>query len=170
LLENEEAAREPWLSHWHAVRADIDPLGIAILGRVIRLGPTFEAFRAGTLAEFGLTPEVSDLIISLLRNGPPNELNLGALGPESTFPVASSGAMTYRVDNAERLGLVERKPDAKDRRGVMVALTPKGLELAHRVVDVHMVLVEKFLAGFSPDDRASLGRLLQRLIEGLAPT
>jgi hypothetical protein len=41
--------------------------------------------------------------------------------------------------------------------------------LAHRVVDVHMVLVEKFLAGFSPDDRASLGQLLQRLIVGLTP-
>ena len=169
MSDNEEAAREPWLSAWHAVRPDIDPLGIAILGRLIRLAPTFEAFRADTLAELGLTPEVSDLIISLLRNGPPYELNLGALVPESTFPVASSGAMTYRVDNAERLGLVERKRDAKDRRGVMVALTPKGLELAHRVVDVHMVLVETFLAGFSPDDRASLGQLLQRLIVGLTP-
>jgi DNA-binding MarR family transcriptional regulator len=170
VLNADESAREPWLSSWQAVRADIDPLGIAILGRLIRLAPTFEAFRADTLAELGLTAEVSDLIISLLRNGPPYELNLGALGPESTYPVSSSGAMTYRVDNAERLGLVERKRDAKDRRGVMVALTPKGLELAHRNVDVHMLLVEKFLAGFSADDRASLGRLLQRLIEGLTPT
>ena len=159
--------RELWLSNWHSVRTDIDPVAIAILGRIIRLNPAFEAHRAAALAALGLTPEVSDLIISLLRSGPPHALNSGALSPEATYPISSSGAMTYRVDRAEALGLVERRRDPQDRRGVLVGLTIKGLDLANRDVDAHMELTANFLASFSAAERAALSRLLQKLLAAL---
>jgi DNA-binding MarR family transcriptional regulator len=157
---------ESWLANWHAVRSDIDPIGIAILGRIIRLSPAFESYRAHALSSLGLTPEVSDLIISLLRNGPPYEMNSGCLSLESTYPVTTSGGVTYRVDSAERLGLVTRRRATKDRRGVIVALTEKGLELANHDVDVHMELVDRFLRDFSEEERAVLAQLLQKLLAG----
>jgi DNA-binding MarR family transcriptional regulator len=166
-LSRRDAVPEAWLSHWYAVRPDIDPLGIAILGRIIRLGPAFESHRAAVLASLGLTPEVSDLIISLLRRGPPHELPAGSLSPESTFPLSTSGGMTYRVDSAEKLGLVNRRHDDKDRRSVIVSLTKKGLDLANRDVDMHMELVARLLGEFSNVDRSTLARLLQRLLKGL---
>lgn len=161
-------AGERWLANWLTVRRDIDPLSIAIVGRIFRLYPAFEAFRSAELSALGLTPEVSDLIISLLRNGPPYELNVGALRQEATFPLSSSGAITYRIDCAERQGLVERRRDGKDRRGVIVALTPKGFALANRDVDLHMRLVERFLTDFSFEERTMLATLLQKLILGLS--
>ena len=168
MTRGDVSAREHWLANWLSVRGDIDPLGIAILGRIFRLYPAFEAFRSAELSRLGLTPEVSDLAISLLRNGPPYELNVGALRQEATFPLSSSGAITYRIDCAEKRGLVERRPDKKDRRGVIVGLTPKGLALANQDVDLHLRLVERFLADFSSDERAMLATLLQKLILGLS--
>ena len=108
-----------------------------------------------------MTPEVADLIISLLR-GTPHELPAGSLSPESTL---STTGVTYRVDSAEKLGLVNRRRDDKDRRSVIASLTKKGLDLANREVDMHMELVAR-LAEFSNDDRSTLAQLLQRLLKG----
>lgn len=160
-------SREAWLVRWHAERTDIDPTDIAILGRLIRLGPAFESYRGEALASMGTTPEVSDLIISLLRSGRPYELNAGALALEATYPLSTTGGMTYRVDSAEKLGLVERRRDAKDRRAVIVRLTLKGLALANKNVDIHMKLVAQFLADFTDDERASVAHLLKKLLIGL---
>ena len=156
---------ELWLSDWYASRPDVDPEIIAIFGRIIRLSSGFERFRAPVLDELGLTPEVSDLTISLLRTGPPYELNAGALTAQATFPVTTTGAMTYRIDRAEALGLVERRRDPTDRRGVIVRLTKKGLASANHNVDLHWEFMQRVLSEFSPQDRAQLGELLQKLLE-----
>jgi DNA-binding MarR family transcriptional regulator len=134
---------------------------------MIRLAPAFESFRAEALASMGLTPETSDLIISLLRAGPPHELNAGALAVESTYPLSTTGGMTYRIDCAEKLGLVQRRRDTKDRRAVIVGLTKKGLALANHDVDVHMKLIAQYLDDFTDDERAVLAHLLQKLLVGL---
>ena len=44
--------------------------------------------------------------------------------------------MTNRVDRLETRGLLERLPDPDDRRGVLVALTSAGVELADRAIGV----------------------------------
>ena len=72
-------------------------------------------------------------------------LNAGDLRVEATFPIDSSSAMTYRIDRAEALGLVERRRDPKDRRGVIISLTPRGRELAHRDVDLNVEFVRELL-------------------------
>lgn len=160
-------SRESWLVRWHAERTDVDRMNIAINGRLIRLGPAFEAFRAPALASMGLTPEVSDLIISLLRNGPPYELSAGALADEATYPLTTTGGLTYRIDRAEKLGLVKRRRDSKDRRSVIVGLTEHGLALANQNVNVHMDLMQQCLEDFTENERATLARLLQKLLIGI---
>jgi DNA-binding MarR family transcriptional regulator len=156
---------ELWLRDWYASRPDVDPESIAIFGRIIRLSSGFERFRAPLLDALGLTPEISDLTVSLLRAGPPYELNVGALTAQATFPVTTTGAMTYRIDRAEALGLVERRRDPSDRRGVIVRLTKKGLASANRNVDVHVEFMQRILLEFSSEERVQLSELLQKLLE-----
>jgi DNA-binding MarR family transcriptional regulator len=74
--------------------------------------------------------------------------------------------MTYLIDDLERAGLVERRPDPADRRARRVLLTEDGrarlcaLEQALRQVE------DELLAPLEADERAVLRRLLSRLAAG----
>ena len=74
------------------------------------------------------------MIVTIRRAGPPYELRPRDILREGLL---SSGAVTNRVDRAEKMGLVERRPDPADRRSVIVRLTPAGLRLADEVIVQH---------------------------------
>jgi len=159
---------EAWLEGWRSERPDVDLQFFAIFGRIIRLSCGFDRFRAPVLRELGVTPEISDLIISLLRSGEPYELNCRELAEQATFPVTTSGAMTHRIDCAEALGLVERRRDLRDRRAVLVGLTKKGLRAANLNVDLHIRFLREILGDFSATERTQLAAILKKLLTGFA--
>ena len=71
--------------------------------------------------------------------------------------------MTYLLDDLEKAGLVERKPDPADRRARRVVLTEDGRA---RLCDVERRLrrVEDHVLGpLDPSERDTLRTLLQRL-------
>jgi DNA-binding MarR family transcriptional regulator len=71
--------------------------------------------------------------------------------------------MTYLLDDLEKAGLVERRPDPADRRARRVVLTVAGTA---RLCDVERRLrhVEEHLLGpLDPDERHTLRVLLQRV-------
>ncbi|HTZ56081.1 MAG TPA: MarR family transcriptional regulator [Candidatus Acidoferrum sp.] len=156
---------EPWLAAWFALHPDVDREAIATVGRVIRLHPAWDRFRTPILASLGVTTEVSDLIITLYRAGRPHELNPSALAAGATV---TSGAMTYRIDAAERLGLVERVADPKDRRGTIVRLTKKGKQTAQRDFELHVERMREVLDDFTAEEVATLLPLLGRLLAAIA--
>ena len=155
---------EPWLGQWQKVRPDIDPSKFAINGRLIRLLRSFERQREKLLESIGLTLETSDLLISLLRSGAPEGLSATELRSAATFPIDTSSAMTYRIDRAQSLGLVERRRSDTDRRGVIISLTERGRDLAQKDVELHMTLMDTLLADFSDTERATLSELLGRFL------
>jgi DNA-binding MarR family transcriptional regulator len=74
------------------------------------------------------------------------------------------------VDALAALGLVHRKPDPVDGRGVLVVATPKAVDLVAerraRLVDT----LDQGLAGMSRADRERLVSLLAELNDVLDPT
>jgi DNA-binding MarR family transcriptional regulator len=159
---------EPWLADWISLRPTIDRHAAALVGRIIRINSAFQARRTPLLASLGLTPEVSDLVISLLRIGPPHELKAGLLAQQATYPLATSGSMTYRIDRAEALGLVERVRDPNDRRGIIVRLTTRGFDVANQDVDAHHAWMRDVLSHFEPADLPEVDRLLKKLLDALS--
>jgi len=81
--------------------------------------------------------------------------------------MVTSGAVTKRVDRLERVGLLAREPDPRDRRGVLVRLTPQGLELVNQAVEQHVANEERLLASLTRKDREQLARLLRKLGESM---
>ncbi|HTH61851.1 MAG TPA: MarR family transcriptional regulator [Paraburkholderia sp.] len=75
-----------------------------------------------------------------------------------------TGSMTRMLDRLEKKGFVERRRSSADRRVVELALTPAGQHAARELPALIDAVLRDQLQGFSPDDVATLVRLLQRFI------
>jgi DNA-binding MarR family transcriptional regulator len=152
------------LEQWARERPDLDASPMGVIGRVNRLGRELERAIERVFIRFGLSRADFDVLATLRRSGEPYRLTPGAL-LESMM--VTSGAVTKRVDRLELAGLVARAPDPHDRRGVLVGLTPEGLELVDRVVEQHLENEENLLADLTSQERERLARLLRKLGESV---
>lgn len=73
-------------------------------------------------------------------------------------------SVTGLVARAERRGLVSRVPSATDRRAVLVQLADRGRALVSQVSTVFEADVTTLVGSLTPSDRASLTRLVSRLL------
>ena len=77
--------------------------------------------------------------------------------------------MTYLVDDLERAGLVERRPDPADRRSRQVVLTEAGRR-THDAAQATLGQVERHvLAALGDEDAQQFRTLLLRATSGLPP-
>ncbi|EQD35805.1 Bacterial regulatory protein, MarR, partial [mine drainage metagenome] len=93
----------------------------------------------------------------------------GERGPARISEIASrfsltAPAVTQIVDQLERRGFVERQRSERDRRAVIVHITPSGEELLHLVRQQRRAAAEAFLTRLTDDERAVLERILHRLL------
>jgi DNA-binding MarR family transcriptional regulator len=83
--------------------------------------------------------------------------------------VMSSGGVALAVNRLERKGLARRREAPRDRRSVLLALTPKGRRLIDRLMAADLDRHERLLAPLSARRRTELldglAEILQRLIE-----
>jgi DNA-binding MarR family transcriptional regulator len=146
---------------WHRVRPDLDVSPTHTLQRITRLGLLQGASFAKVFAPYGISFGEYLVLVALRRAGPPYRMNPTAL---FNAVILSSGAMTNRLDRLEAMGLVERLPDPTDRRGRLVALTDRGLELVDAAVVDHLANEERLLAALDADEREQLADLLRKLL------
>jgi DNA-binding MarR family transcriptional regulator len=73
--------------------------------------------------------------------------------------------MTRMVDALINKGLVERRPDAEDRRIVRVALSPAGQEMAGKLQQSKRQLLASSLAEIPAEEQGMLLRALERMAE-----
>ena len=116
-----------FLKRLEPVAREVD-IDLEVEGLVDRIGGINRRIKKGmevTLSEYGLTlPDWQ--VLSTLRLSRQNlRSSPGDLADDLEL---SSGAMTSRLDRLEQAGLVRRLPDPEDRRGVVVELTPEGLQ------------------------------------------
>src|SRR5579883_670359 len=137
------------LAQWRRERPDlVDPFPMAVLGRLNEASLVISRDRLAPLfARFGLQMGEFDVLATLRRSGAPYELTPTALYESAMI---SSGGMTNRLDRLEKEKLIERRPHPTDRRGSLVALTPKGFALMERAIE----------------EQAELYRLLAKLLDG----
>lgn len=73
--------------------------------------------------------------------------------------------LTTMVDALEKQGLVERVPDANDRRAIQLELTDDGREALDPLAQALDVACEAVIGPLDDAERQTLLRLLTRLIE-----
>jgi DNA-binding MarR family transcriptional regulator len=99
---------------------------------------------------------------------------LGEQGPTRQSVLASAfglspHSITDIVDALERLGLVERRPDATDRRAKLVAITKAGEGCLGVANATRERLLRQIFGALSEEDRVTFLRLLDALDEATMP-
>ena len=68
----------------------------------------------------------------------------------------SSSDMTKRLDRMVAAGLIERRADPNDRRGILVRLTRRGRSVIDRALRTHVSNEESLLSGLTAAERRTL--------------
>ena len=146
---------------WQAERPDLDVRPMQVLSRVSRLARHLDRERRSAFAAHDLEPWEFDVLAALRRQGAPYELSPGAL---LRATLVTSGTMTNRIDRLEEAGLVRRRPDPQDKRGVLVQLTDRGRAVADDALADLLVQERGLLAGLDTSERDQLASLLRLLL------
>jgi len=146
---------------WRAQRPDLDVEPLQVLSRVSRLARHLDLARRASFASHELEAWEFDVLSALRRQGPPYQMTPGAL---IRATLVTSGTMTNRIDRLAEAGLVHRKPDPRDRRGVLVTLTDQGRAKADDALADLLRRERELLASLGPGDRRTLAGLLRTLL------
>jgi DNA-binding MarR family transcriptional regulator len=154
------------LEQWRRERPDLDTSPMGVIGRISRLSRELEQRLEPVYADHGLEPGWFDVLATLRRHGPPYELRPTDFA--TALMLTSSGA-TKRLDRLEEAGLIVRRPDPADRRGILIALTPKGRRLVDAAVADHVANEHRILGRLTKAEQRQLAVLLRKLQLGLPP-
>ena len=139
----------------------IEGLDYEVEGIVDRIGGINRRIKRGheaTLKEFGISYPDWQVMTTLRNSGPRTP------GVLARYLELSTGAMTSRLDNLEREGLVHRVPDPDDRRSVIVEITPEGNAKWEAAASVQVRKERFFTSALTGADKKKLNALLRKLM------
>jgi DNA-binding MarR family transcriptional regulator len=108
-------------------------------------------------APAGLDGAAFGILITVVKCGPRRQ------GELADTALLDPSTVSRYVAQLVRAGLVTRQPDPVDGRAVHLVATAEGVALAQEALRRRRAMIESMLEGWSPDDAATLVRLLRRL-------
>jgi DNA-binding MarR family transcriptional regulator len=157
-LGNDEVDRI--VDAWSRERPDLDFSPLQVLSRVNRLARHVDRARRNAFAASDLELWEFDVLSALRRAGRPYQLSPKALLQQT---LVSSGTMTNRIDRLVDRGLVERRTDPNDGRGVLVVMTSLGRDRVDAAIRLLLEAESELLDRLSRVDQERLSSLLRKL-------
>jgi DNA-binding MarR family transcriptional regulator len=148
------------MAQWRRERPDIDCSGKAIVGRVLLLQDIILRAVNAALAPHGLRYQTYSVLATLRVSGAPYRMSPSRL--QATM-LLTSGGISNLLRRLDAQGLVRRFEDKTDRRGVVVELTRRGLDLADRAMVDHARMERQLCAMLDADDQKQVATLLSRM-------
>ncbi|MFT2815654.1 MarR family winged helix-turn-helix transcriptional regulator [Leifsonia sp. A12D58] len=145
---------------WLRERPDLDFSPLQVLSRVGRLSKHLDRARRTAFSRSELDSWEFDVLSALRRAGTPYELSPKALLQQT---LVSSGTMTNRIDRLVERGLVTRRTDPNDGRGVLVGMTESGLTRVDAAITRLLDEEADLLSTLSASDQERLAGLLRKL-------
>jgi DNA-binding MarR family transcriptional regulator len=163
--ENDEVDRI--VVSWRRERPDLDFSPLEVLSRVGRLAKLLDRARKDAFHKSKLESWEFDVLAALRREGTPYQLSPKALLQQT---LVSSGTMTNRIDRLVDSGLVVRREDPNDGRGVLVELTSSGLTRVDAAITRLVDAEAQLLSSLSRAEQKRLAESLKRLSLDVAET
>ncbi|MFT9671433.1 MarR family winged helix-turn-helix transcriptional regulator [Streptomyces rhizosphaericola] len=157
------------VAHWERERPDLDFTAMGTLARFARLHIAGSRRVEEVFAAYGLDRGEFDVLASLRRTGAPHEMPPSQL---AEILLITRAGMTKRVDRLEARGLVSRRADPEDRRGLRIGLTPEGFDLVDAAVTEHAANENRLLGLLTEDEARAFDATLRKLlaaVEGHPP-
>lgn len=151
------------LAQWKRERPDLDVSAMGTTGRVKRLAAFFLQEMEATWAPFDLHQAAFDVLATLRRSGPPYALTPGELMAST---MVTSGTMTNRIDQLEKVGWVAREQMAHDKRSYRIGLTPKGRAVIDKALNEHVQTLHRLTSALSKNEQKTLNALLRKALLG----
>jgi DNA-binding MarR family transcriptional regulator len=145
---------------WTRELPELDPMVESIVERIQKITKHLDRLLSETAAEAGLAPGEFKVLLWLRGHGAPYRMSPTRLADRCG---CSSGAMTNRLDNLEKGGLVVRIPDPGDRRGLLVELSTKGQEVLIRLLRLQAQKEKVLLSALTDEEKSALEPLLRTL-------
>jgi DNA-binding MarR family transcriptional regulator len=136
----------------------------ALAYRIRRIAHRLETEIKRELAPHDIELWELELLACLVRAEPDHRLTAGGLVAQLQL---TSGAVTNRVSQLERKGLVSRELDPTDRRSVLVTLTDAGRERALHVFGVKTQTEQNLLGALAPDRQRDVNDALRAILLSL---
>jgi len=150
------------IREWQHRRPDVDFSPLEVVSRVLRAAHYLQARLDGVAATYGLSHTGDlDVLTNLDRAGSPYERTPSEL---ADLQLVTAGGMTVRLNRLQRAGLIERRPNPHDGRGVLVRLTPKGRQLVDHALGTLMAAHASAVAGLERSQQELSADLLRRLL------
>ncbi len=145
---------------WLRERPDLDFSPLQVLSRVDRLSRHLDRARRAAFDRSDLDSWEFDVLSALRRAGTPYQLSPKSLLQQT---LVSSGTMTNRIDRLVSRGLVERRTDPNDGRGILVQMSAQGLARVDAAITRLVDAEADLLDALSASDQERLASLLRKL-------
>jgi DNA-binding MarR family transcriptional regulator len=139
-----------------------EPGPMGLFTRLTRVGLLLDGFQHRCLDAFALKFIDYSVLRVLQLAGSPYQMTPGEL---SEIVLRSSGNMTQIIDRLQRAGYVERTADSSDRRKVVIALTPDGLQTAQKAGAAYARERKRIVKQLSPDEVARVDTAVRLLLD-----
>jgi DNA-binding MarR family transcriptional regulator len=149
------------VAEWTAQRPDLPVAPIEVLTRLARVRTRMDEELAAVFSRYDLSAADFTVIAALCRAGAPYTLPQNVLMARLGL---TSGTVSVRLGRLETKGVVTRAPSSTDSRGVLVTLTPKGVDLFDQVAPTHLANEDVLLSALTTDERDQLAGLLRKLL------
>jgi len=148
------------LSQWRRERPDVDPTPMAVCGDIWRASEILRRGVMANLKQYDLDFPQFDVVMTLRRQGRGETLSPSKLAKEMML---STSAMTNRLDRLEKRDLIKRIVDPDDRRGLKIALSEAGFDLADEMLVSHVARESAMLEGLTKEEGQQLRHLLAKI-------
>ena len=92
------------------------------------------------------------------------DISISSLSAQTSL---ANTTLTNMLDRMENIGLIVRKPDPKDRRNKLIALTEKAKSLQDDYTRISQQMYEIYYTGFTDAEIMQFESYLQRILSNL---